>query len=211
MYLYGKGDIQNRELRLRAENIDINWTTSVLNAKGVADTTRAAGGADTTGRGDTTNPRYRGLPELVDGGETYHGTTISYNFKTKKGRINVGQTEIEKGLYYGEAIKKVEGDVLYVADGKFTTCDLTHPHYYFASPEMKVVVKDKIVARPVYFYVSDVPVFALPFGIFPAERGRRSGLITPGYGSSDRGRYLTHLGYYWATNDYMDWNGRADL
>ena len=198
MYLFGKGNIKYKELGLKAEKIDINWNSSVLFAQGVPDT------ADTTGK------KYRGIPDLVDGNETYHGSTIAYNFKSKKGKIDLGKTEIEKGLYYGEEIKKVDTDVLFVGDGKFTTCDLEHPHYYFGSPEMKVLVKDKVIARPVYLYIADVPVFALPFGVFPSERGRRSGLIPPAYGESDRGRYLTHLGYYWAMNDYMDWNVRAD-
>ena len=161
MYLFGKGAIKYKELGLKAENIDVNWNTSILNAQGVPDT------ADTTGR------KYRGIPDLIDGGETYHGSTIAYNFKTKKGKIDLGKTEIEKGLYTGEAIKKVDTDVLFVEDGKYTTCDLDHPHYYFASPTMKIIVKDKVVARPVYLYIADVPVFALPFGIFPSERGRR--------------------------------------
>jgi len=199
MYLYGKSSIKYKELGLKAEAIDINWNTSILNARGVADT------ADTTGK------KFRGLPELIDGNENYDGSVIAYNFKSKKGKIDLGKTEIEKGLYYGEAIKKVESDVLFVAEGKFTSCDLEHPHYYFGSPEMKVVLKDKIVARPVYLYISDVPVFALPFGVFPSERGRRSGLLAPAYGQSNRGRYLTHLGYYWATNDYMDVNVRGDI
>lgn len=199
MYLHGKGDIKYKELALKAENIDINWRTSILNAEGVPDT------ADTTGK------KFRGLPDLVDRGETYKGSKITYNFKTKKGKIDLGETEIEKGYYYGDAIKKVDTDVLFVGDGRYTTCDLDHPHYYFASPEMKVVVKDKIVARPVYLYISDVPIFALPFGIFPNERGRRSGLIAPAYGeSAQRGRYLTHLGYYWAMSDYMDMSLRGD-
>ena len=78
MYLFGRGDIKYKKLGLKAENIDVNWNTSILNAQGVPDT------ADTSGKG------YRGLPDLVDGGETYHGSRISYNFRTKKGKINVG-------------------------------------------------------------------------------------------------------------------------
>jgi lipopolysaccharide assembly outer membrane protein LptD (OstA) len=198
MYLYGKGDIKYKELGLKAEKIDINWTTSILNAVGVPDT------ADTTGK------KFLGRPDLIDGGEKYHGSKITYDFRTKKGKINLGETSMEGGLYYGEEIKRVDTDVLFVGNGKYTTCDLEHPHYYFGSPEMKVSVKDKIVARPVYLYVSDVPVFALPFGIFPSERGRRSGIVAPAYGESDKGRYLAHIGYYWAINDYMDWNLRAD-
>jgi len=51
----------------------------------------------------------------------------------------------------------------------------------------------------------------MPFGIFPSQRGRRSGIIIPGYGESSRGRYLTHLGYYWAPSDYFDLRSAADL
>ncbi len=199
MFLFGKGNIKYKELGLKAENIDVNWNTSILNAVGVRDT------ADTTGK------KFRGQPDLIDGNEEYHGSKVTYGFKTRKGKITLGETEIEKGLYYGEEIKRVDTDVLFVGEGKYTTCELTHPHYYFGSPEMKVVVRDKVVARPVYLYISDVPVFALPFGIFPTERGRRSGIIAPAYGESgQRGRYLTHLGYYWAMNDYMDLSVRGD-
>jgi lipopolysaccharide assembly outer membrane protein LptD (OstA) len=199
MFMYGKGDITYRELGLKAENIDINWTTAMLNAHG------------TTGKTDTTKEGKPDRPQLVDGSEVYKGDTIVYNFRTKKGRVNLGSTEIEKGFYYGDEIKKIDSDVLCVADGVFTTCDLPHPHYYFGSPEMKVLVKNKIIGRPIYLYLADVPVFALPFGIFPSERGRRSGLIAPAFGESGtRGRYLSHLGYYWAMSDYMDLALKAD-
>lgn len=198
MFLYGKASIKYRELALKAEQIDINWNTSILNAQGVPDTS------------DTSKSGYRGLPDLVDAGEAYNGMKIAYNFKTKRGKIDIGTTEMDKGYYRGEKIKKVSEDVLFVADGRYTTCDAPHPHYYFASPEMKVILKDKIVARPIYLYISDVPILALPFGIFPTEHGRRSGIIGPAYGESARGRYLLHLGYYWAISDYMDISFRGD-
>ncbi len=198
MYLYGKGDIAYRELALKAERINMNWNVSTLHATGVPDT------ADTTGK------KFIGLPDLVDGGENYHGKEITYNFKSKQGKIDKGDTEMDEGYYHGEEIKKVETDVLFVEDGRFTTCDLPNPHYFFFSPEMKVTLKDKVVARPVYLYIAGVPVFALPFAVFPAQHGRRSGIITPAYGESSQGRYLLHLGYYWAINDYMDWNVRGD-
>jgi lipopolysaccharide assembly outer membrane protein LptD (OstA) len=199
MYLHGEGEIRYRELGLKAENIDIDWTTATLTARGVPDST------DTTGHG------YRGLPDLTDRGEVYKGRTVTYNFKSKRGKIGLAETEIDDAFYYGENIKKVDDDVLFVGGGVYTTCDLPHPHYYFGSPEMKVVVKDEIVARPVVMYVSDVPVMALPFGVFPNKSGRRSGLVVPTFGlSSDRGRYLQHLGYYWAMSDYTDWSLTGD-
>jgi lipopolysaccharide assembly outer membrane protein LptD (OstA) len=68
------------------------------------------------------------------------------------------------------------------------------------------------VAEPIYLYVADVPVFALPFGVFPAHGGRSSGLIAPAYGNDNRfGWYLSHLGYYWAASDYWDVATKFDL
>ena len=199
MFMFGTGELHYKEIGLKAERISVNWNTATLYAEGVADT------ADTSGSG------FRGRPDLVDAGESYHGSSISYNFKSKKGKINVADTKMEGGFYYGSAIKRVDQNVLFVKNGRYTTCDLEHPHYYFGSSEMRVELRDKVVARPVYLYISDVPIFALPFGIFPNERGRRSGLIAPAYGESGtRGRFLQHLGYYWAMSDYTDMSVRAD-
>lgn len=200
MSLFQKGVIKYRELQLTSDRIDINWNTLTMRAWGIPYT------ADTTGK------KYRGTPEMKDGNEVYYGHALTYNFVTKKGRIDVANTTIDQGYYRGEEIKKAGKEILYVEDGRYTTCDLPEPHYFFASPKMKVIPQDKVVAEPVYLYIADVPVFALPFGVFPNQRGRRSGLIAPAYGEdARRGRFLTHLGYYWAMSDYTDINFRSDL
>ena len=193
MNLYGKSELQYRAIGLKAERVQVNWNTATLSAGGVKDTT------------DKEGKKLVGAPVMVDGDEAYDGKVIRYNFRTKRGKISVAETEIEDGYYHGSAIKKVGKDVLFVADGRYTTCDADHPHYYFLSPKMKVIVRDHIVAEPIYFYVADVPLLALPFGVFPNKSGRRSGLIAPAYGEdARRGRFLSHFGYYWAISDYMD-------
>lgn len=199
MNLYGKSELKYRAMGLKAERVDVNWNTATLGAQGIPDTASKK------------TKKTIGSPILIDGGETYHGSQIGYNFKTQKGKINVGETEMQQGYYHGEEIKKVERDVLFVAGGRYTTCDAEDPHYYFYSPKMKVIMHDKVVAEPVYFYLDDVPIFALPFAVFPNESGRRSGLIAPAYGDDARkGRYLSHFGYYWAMNDYMDLSSTFD-
>ena len=199
MNLYGKSELKYGTIALKAERVGVNWDSATLIALGIPDTSSKA------------KKKFIGTPILVDGGETYNGSQIGYNFRTQKGKITLGETEIEKGYYHGEAIKKVEKDVLYVAGGRYTTCDAPEPHYYFYSPKMKVILRDHIVAEPVYFYIADVPVFALPFGVFPNQSGRRSGIIAPAYGSdARRGHYLSHFGYYWAINDYMEFSSTFD-
>ena len=71
---------------------------------------------------------------------------------------------------------------------------------------MKMIQGDKIIAKPIILYISDLPVIGFPFAILPNKGGgRRSGWIMPSFGnSSSRGNFLQNLGYYWAPNDYSD-------
>lgn len=199
MNLYGKSELSYRTIGLKAERVDVNWDRATLKAYGIPDTASKE------------RTKTIGAPVLIDAGETYNGSGIGYNFRTQKGKITLGQTEIEQGYYHGEAIKKVDRNVLFVAGGRYTTCDAEHPHYYFYSPKMKVTLREQIVAEPVYFYIADIPIFALPFGVFPNQSGRRSGIIAPAYGEdARRGRFLSHFGYYWAINDYLDFTTTFD-
>jgi hypothetical protein len=191
MNLYGKSEIQYQTIDLKSERVNVNWDNATLIAYGVVDTLHA--------------DSVIGKPIMHDGDDEYHGDQVRYNFQTKKGKITIGTTQMDNGYYVGTEIKKVEPDVLCVADGTYTTCDDKDPHFYFESPKMKVFIRDKVVAEPVYFFVADVPLFALPFGVFPAHSGRSSGIITPAYGEDERfGWYLSHIGYFWAASDYWD-------
>jgi len=200
MSLYKNSAINYQTMELKSERIAVDWNTNVVSAVGVPDST------------DTLHGGFRGTPIMKDGGEQYNGTKLSYNFQTKKGIIEVADTKSGEGFYHGQDIKKVDKDVMFVSNGRFTTCDLPHPHFYFSSPKMKVTMHDEVVAEPVYLYIADVPVFVLPFAVFPNKSGRRSGIIAPAYAEdSQRGRLLRHLGYYWAINDYLDWKVQTDL
>ncbi len=195
MKLYKKGTMKYRDFKLDAGHIVINWDNAILTAKGVKDT------AD----------KIVEQPVFTDDGETYDGSHVSYDFRSKKGTVSVANTTIDKGHYHGQLIKKYSKDVLYIKNGRFTTCDKNPPDYYFQSSKMKLIVGNEIIAEPIVMYIDGVPVFALPFGVFPAKSGRRSGLITPSFGqSANFGRYLSHFGYFWAINDYMDLTTTAD-
>jgi lipopolysaccharide assembly outer membrane protein LptD (OstA) len=206
LYLYNQGDLKYKEFELKAARIILFKENSTLESNGIPDTLKPG--------------KLMGTPELYEGSKKYEGETIRYNFKTRKGNIAMGTTELEGGYYLGEKIKKVSKDIYFIQDGRYTTCDKGDPDFYFGSPKMKVIQGDKVIAEPVYLYIDDVPIFAIPFGIFPNHSGRSSGLIPPAYGDdATYGRYLTHLGYFWAVNDYMDLTfqgnyftkGRVDL
>ena len=85
---------------------------------------------------------------------------------------------------------------------------------------MKMRMDDKVVGKPIALYIGRVPIFALPFYFKSLKSGRQSGILFPSFDfgwSSREGRYIRDFGYYWATNDYMDfifegdYNERQDL
>jgi hypothetical protein len=191
LMLYNDGDLKYKEFELKAARIILHKDNSTLDSYGVPDTVKAG--------------KFMGTPVFFEGTKKYEGEKVRYNFQTRKGNITMGTTEMEGGYYLGEKIKKVSDDVFFIRNGRYTTCDKADPDFYFGSPKMKIIQGDKVIAEPVYLFVDDVPVFAIPLGVFPNHSGRSSGIITPAYGEdATYGRYLSHLGYFWAISDYMD-------
>ncbi|MDZ7374814.1 MAG: putative LPS assembly protein LptD [candidate division KSB1 bacterium] len=208
--LEGKAEVHYRGMTLKAERITVNWDEHTLTAEGVPDTVWEKSEGDPA---DSVRVvRYRGEPVFVDGTEELRGHRMVYNFRTGKGLVVRGRTQVEGGRYEGGTIKQAGKSVIWVAGGSYTTCDRNDPHYHFASSQMKIVVDDKVIARPVVLYFGRIPLAFLPFAVFPHTRGRQSGILTPHYGESQlEGRYLRGLGYYWAPNDYFDAAGTVDF
>lgn|GEM_PF-454446 len=154
-----------------------------------------------------------GAPVLFDAGESITGSRMLYSLRTRRGRIVGAGSHYELGYYQGASITQVGRREYNIVDARFTTCDRdSAPDYYFYSPQMKVYQDDKAVARPVYLYVADTPVFYFPYWVFPIRTGRQSGFTIPKFGQTTRdGRYLRGIGYYFALSDYMDLLVQGDI
>lgn len=204
---------QSRDLEAYTIVMDFNASTLTAYSENVDSVLIAQHGIRRKIIHDTARTKSRGAPILHEGATPYEGEVIVYNFKTHRGTVELGTTEMEGGFYFGEKIKQVAPATLFVENGRYTTCDAPTPHYYFESPKMKVIMQDKVFAEPVYLYVADVPIFALPFGVFPNHSGgRHTGLIPPSYQTvGDRGFGLTHLGWYQVFSDYFDAAVKGDL
>ncbi len=144
-------------------------------------------------------------PILCIDKDTIYGKTMAYNLDSEKGIATDGRSKIEKGWFEGKTVRMVAPRTLNVDNGKFTTCELNPPHYYFWAKSLKIYVDDMVYARPLVLFVQDIPVFFLPFWFFPIKSGRSSGLLFPKVGrSSTLGRYVRDIAYYWVISDYMD-------
>lgn len=193
MYLYGSGEINYKDSELKSGYININFDNNNVFAEGRIDTTK--------GKNELVE-----TPILKDGGETYEGKSLKYNFKTKRGFISHAKNKMPDVRYEGDKVKKVDDKTFFIEDGIYTTCDSDTPHTHFTAKQMKVIHKDKIVAKWIFMYIAGVPLpIPIPFAVFPSESGRRSGIIIPAYGTTaDKGQFFRNFGYFWAINDYMD-------
>ncbi len=190
LYMRGQSKVEYKTQRLEAEIVEFFFDSSLLSSQGAKN---AEG-------------KLFGFPSFTDNNETYYGEKINYNFKTKQGTISLGETQLSESYYFGSKIKRVDEDEYFVQDGRYTTCNAPHPHFYFGSPKMKVVPGDRVFLDPLIFYVEDLPVFIVPLGLyFPNKSGRQSGLVVPSFFfSQTRGVTIQNLGLYLALSDYYD-------
>ena len=198
-YLHGKGDLKYESMELQADFIRMNMDSSLIYAHGVW---------------DDLEEEWVGKPVFNDGKESYETNEITYNIKTQKGYIRRVVTQQGEGYIVADRTKKMDGDVMMMGGGKYTTCDNhDHPHFYLQLTKAKVKPGDYIAAGPSYMVVGDVPLpLALPFGFFPFTNTYSSGLIMPQFGDDyTRGMYLSNLGYYFAICDYMDLEVTGDI
>jgi lipopolysaccharide assembly outer membrane protein LptD (OstA) len=195
--LFGDAMVKYEDMELRADYIEIDFEHNELYACGVADT----------------NGNIYGYPVFSQNNESYYAHEIKYNFTTKKGKITHVITTQDDGFIHGEQVKKMGENVAYIKDGKYTTCELDHPHFEISFSKAKVIQHDKILIGPAYLSFTGVPTpLALPFGFFPLDAQHKSGLVMPSFGQSGTmGFYLNDLGFYFAINDNIDLLLSADV
>ena len=189
-YLWGKAWVEYEEIKLDADYLEVDFIKNEVIAKGLPD---SAG-------------TLQNMPIFNEKGQEYKSREMVYNFQTRKGLIKKITTQEASGYIHGETIKMESQDVFYIKNGKYTTCNLDHPHYYVQAHKLKVINNDKIVTGPAYLAIQDVPTFlAVPFGFFPNQDERKSGILIPAIGSSQtKGFNLTDGGYYFGISDQFD-------
>ena len=196
--LYGKAKTDYKDLQLEAATIHFDQQTQLV---------KAYGSLDSTG-----NPNSK--PQFTQGDMKTVSDSIIYNMKTAKGLTK--NTFLQEGEIYvnAEYLKKINADEIFAKNARFTTCNLDTPHFAFRTRRMKMVNNKLAVTGRVYpeFESVPIPIISLPFGIFPLNRARHSGVLLPSFTTSeDFGIGLEGLGYYKVINDYVDITARTNL
>lgn len=199
LYYYGDVKVTYGSMSLTAAYMAYDVDSKTVFASGLRDSTG----------------KWEGKPEMQDNGKSYVMESILYNFETNKMRIWNMITQEEEGFLHGENMKMMPDKSINIKQGKYTVCDLEHPHYYLQMTVAKTVTdpEQKTVFGPAYLVLGDVPLpLGLPFGFVPKRPDRASGLLFPSYGEEvKRGFYLKDLGYYFVLGDYFDLAVTGDI
>jgi hypothetical protein len=197
VFLFNESYVKYDEIELRSYFVDLNIDKSEIFAHP---------GVDSVGKAV-------GRPVFKEREDEFEAETLTYNFKSRKGRIMNVRTEQEGGYLHGRITKKQDNDHIHIRGGKYTTCDHEEPHFYIGMSRAIVIPGEKVISGPAHLVIEDIPLpLVLPFGFFPNKKGKTSGIIFPSYGEEQtRGFFLQELGYYFALSDYYDFKITGDI
>ena len=199
MYYWGEVEVSYENIKLKADYMEYDMATGTVYARGTY---------------DSLSREWKGQPEMTQGKQTFSMEEIRYNFNTRKARITNMITREDDGILHGKNIKMMPDRSINITKGKYTVCDLEHPHYYLKLSSAKVVTKpsQKTVFGPAHLVVEDVDLpIGIPFGFIPKRPDRATGLLMPSFGEENaRGFNLRDAGMYFVLGDYFDMSLTGD-
>ena len=196
-FLYGNAKIEYQKTTITASYIEIDWDKNTIYASFTTDSAK----------------NKIGIPVFTEENESFKAEEMTYNFKTKKCSVKKITTKEGEGYILGKTVKKVSDDVFYLNKGDYTTCDAEKPHFSIRANKIKIIPGKKIITGPAYLSFFRIPTpLIFPFGYFPNNDKKSSGLIIPSYGeSANMGFFLKDGGYYLTLSEKMDLSLKSDI
>jgi len=196
-FLYGTAITTYKDMKIEAATINYNHDKQQIKAQGSSDT--SAGSLNKT--------------KFDQGGMKTLSDSMVYNMKTQKGITYNTYFQQDELFVNANRLKKTDSNVVFAYRASFTTCNLDTPHFVFRTKKMKIINNKLGVSGPAHPEFEGVPVpVYIPFGIYPLNRGRHSGVLVPTFNSSeDFGLGLEGLGYYKVFGDNVDVTTRVNL
>lgn len=200
VYYWGDVSVTYGNMKITSAYMEYDMNTGVVFARGVY---------------DSLTGQWNGQPKMEQGASTYDMEEVRYNFNTRKALIHNMFTKEDEGFLHGKNIKMMPDRSINITQGKYTVCDLEHPHYYLHLSAAKVITRpsQKTVFGPANLIVEDVPLpVAIPFGFIPKRPNRATGFLMPTFGEENaRGFYLRDAGMYFVLGDYFDMSLTGDI
>lgn len=166
--------------RLRADSVSYNEETGELTAKG-------------------------GVIVRI-GGDVIEAETVTLRLEKATGVLYNGKLLLTRNNIYleGQKLEKVGDSTYRIEKGSFTTCDGASPDWRITGKNLDVTLEGYGTLKHGLFYIKDVPVFYIPWLIYPAKRQRQSGFLMPTFANSSVRGFDIRLPFFINITPSMD-------
>jgi len=147
----------------------------------------------------------RGHVIVDQGPRRFTASRLVYNLKDKTGTFIDATGQVAPEYYFtGKKVEKLDATHFRLFDATFTSCSLEpRPPWRFRIRRAKIEEEGYGSFHGVSLQVKGVPVFYLPYLLWPVKTERTSGLLVPTFGYSNRrGTYLGNALYLALARSY---------
>jgi LPS-assembly protein len=203
-------DIAEGPVRIEADRITYDEDEGTLHATGKVVITFSRGflKADTVVLNRGTNMALAEGQVLVHSDQdVLEGEKVLFNIVTKNGTATDGKIYIALNHMHvkGERIEK-KGEATYRCENAtVTTCDGINPDWRILGSDLDVTIDGYGVLKHGRFLAGNVPIFYIPYFVFPAKTTRQSGFLPPLFTfSTDKDGTDVELPFFWAISESAD-------
>ncbi len=179
-------EIKYRDLRLRADLVRIDAATSLLTAEGSI--------------------------ILDEGPRRLIGDTLEYHLAERTGRLTHATAFVENEYYFtGETIEKLDDETFSLDKGVFTSCNQEVPSWSIHMSHAKITIDDYARIKGARMKLKKVPIFYVPYMLWPTTTERSSGFLVPQPGYSNRRGAELGLAYFQTLGRSVDTTFNVEL
>ncbi len=134
------------------------------------------------------------------------GDTLVLNMDTGRAEMDATLFTIpESGMTISaEKLIRISESEFSAISTELTTCDMPDPSWKFGADNLTVNLMGYATGRNVIFYVKNIPVLYLPWIAFPVVLEKRSGLLFPRLGYSEKRGMQIDIPAYWVISPSQD-------
>jgi LPS-assembly protein len=154
---------------------------------------------------DTNTGTAQGHVRLLTPEDDLAASRIDFDLNTERGVLYDSAGKVARTYQVaGERIERLGPRTLEVRRGRITTCTSAVPEWEFRTPEAHIGVGDYVTLKQPSFWIKGIPVFYVPYFVFPIKDKRTTGFLPPHVGSSRQFGQIIGGEFFWAMTDWMD-------
>lgn len=148
----------------------------------------------------------RGDIRLESNGDVLMGESGVFDLTHQAGQITCGHLFLRENNVHvrGASIQQLGPATYAVEDCEITTCDGDKPDWSITGSKVTVTLEGYGKVTNAAFRIRDLPVFYVPYAVFPAKTKRSTGVLPPRLGHSERNGSELEIPFFWALSDQAD-------